>query len=304
MVPSLDQVPARLHTLVFELDKIEPTWENCLAFLSSESHDSEVLTGYLGRDHTVATLCQTPLSDTEVALPLWQFLIGNDALRDEAYRLYVRALPKEFKKFPEDISAEKLQILIEEQRVTFSPENLSILSVERDLQLLFVAINVDRYLKSESDYPLDDDFRDSLLDCDIADESRLKIIRAMDFTLLVSMSSRAGKVGSIIARTGTEISEIDAEAAQTIITNSKPTNVQISLLNRFQQKLDDQQIRIILGSLPEPFSDIKPGYGTPRIESTDTNLAFVGWLEARRFISSWKRGGWLDDDIRINLFRK
>ena len=33
LIPSLDQVPACLHNVVFELDKIEPSWENCLAFL-------------------------------------------------------------------------------------------------------------------------------------------------------------------------------------------------------------------------------------------------------------------------------
>lgn len=43
---------------------------------------------------------------------------------------------------------------------------------------------------------------------------------------------------------------------------------------------------------------------TPRIESSDANLEFVAWLKTRGIISSWKRGGLFDDDIRINLFRK
>lgn len=304
LIPSLDQVPARLHTMVFELSKIEPSWENCLAFLTGDNHDAGVLTDYLDRTATVAALSKVPLSDTDLAFPLRQFLIGNDALSDASYRQYMRSLPKEFKKLPEGISREKQRIVIEERRASFTPENLAILSDEGDLHLLFVAKNVDLYLKRASEFHLDDEFREKLLSYDIDDTSRLSIIREMDLTSLAGVPSRAAKVGEFIARTGAEIGEIGAESAQAIVTNSKPTSVQISLLNKFQKKLDDQQIKVILGSMAEPISEIKPGYGTPRIKSTEENIEFVKWLEIRRFISSWKKGGWLDDDIRINLFRK
>lgn len=72
-----------------------------------------------------------------------------------------------------------------------------------------------------------------------------------------------------------EISELGVEPSRAIILNSKPVEVQISLFNKFQQKFDDQQVRGTLHSLAEPFSDIKPGWGTPRIESTEVNLEFV-----------------------------
>jgi len=67
---------------------------------------------------------------------------------------------------------------------------------------------------------------------------------------------------------------------------------------------DDQEVREILQSLPKPLPDLKPGWTTPRMSSSEVNLRFVEWLKARGFISSWKQGGFFDDDIRINLFRK
>ncbi|MBU2588007.1 MAG: hypothetical protein KJ872_07840 [Alphaproteobacteria bacterium] len=223
-----------------------------------------------------------------------------------SYASYVRALPKPFQKFPPDLSWDKLHILIEEGKVTFSSENVAFLIEDTDTQYLFVEKNIDRYLEIESECTPDDDFRGGLLSRDISDEKRLIIIKAMDLTLLASTPSRAAKVGPVLIRTGADVSEFGADAAVVIIVNSRPINVQIPLLNKFQRNLDDQQVRSILGSLPEPYSEIKPGYGTPRIKGTEANLEFVKWLEARRFISSWSQGGLfgLDDDIRINLRRK
>jgi hypothetical protein len=304
LIPTLDEAPIRLHALLFEIEKIEACWENCSLFLSSENYDAEILTAYLNKDDIVAQLSAHPVLDTEQAKPLRKFLIDNDNLDDGAYALYVRALPKLFQTFPENLSPEKLKIVIAEKKVSFSSANLSSLNANGDLQILFVEKNIDRYLEIESECDLDDDFRETLLISDISDEHRLKIIHAMDTTLLVNMPSRAAIIGPILARTGSEISEFGAEASRAIILNSRPIEIQISLLNKLQQKLDNQQVREILNSLPVPFCDIKPGWGTPRIEGTNLNLEFVTWLKARSFISSWRRGGLWDDDIRINLFRK
>jgi hypothetical protein len=105
-------------------------------------------------------------------------------------------------------------------------------------------------------------------------------------------------------RFGADFGELGPERSRAIILNYKPIQVQISMFNKLQQKLDDWQIRGILSLLPEPFSDIKLGWGILRIESTDVNLKFVAWLKGRRIISLWSRGGFFDDDIRIKLFRK
>ena len=306
VIPALDQVPGCLHSTMFELKKIETSWENCLAYLSSESFDSEILTSYMGKSDTLAILSQKALADSDQVLPLRRFLINNDAFAHDVYRSYVRTLPKPFAKFPESLSPEKLQVLIEEGKVSFSAENFSLIDDHEDLRLLFITKNVELYLAKAAEFPLDDDFREKLLGCNIRDEHRITIVRAMDVSLLASTPSRAAMIGPILARIGVEINELGAEPCQQIILNSKPIEIQIALFNKFQQKLDDQQVREMLDSLTAPFSDIKPGYGIPRIEGTEANLEFVKWLDVRRFISSWSQGGLfgLDNDIRINLRRK
>ena len=303
-LPSLDQVPAHLHPMLFEIQRIEASWENCRAFLSSETYDAEILTAYLSEDEIVASLSQLPVSGDDNVFPLRDFLIGNDTLDDEAYAVYVRVLPKQFKAFPEGLGTGKLRIVIDEQKITFSSDTFSALDDDSDLQTLFIAKNIKRYFEIEDQCPLEDDLREGLLRSDITDDQKVRIIGAMDLALLTAMPTRAAIVGRILARTACNIDQIDAEAAKALIVHSTPVDVQVLLLNKFRSKLDKQQVGDILLSLPEPFSDIKPGWGIPRIESSEQNLELVAWLKNRGIISSWRRGGLFDDDIRINLFRK
>jgi len=302
VLPSLDEAPPRFHSLLLQLQKIEASWDNCQAFLSSENYDAEILTAYLDNDDTLAALSQIPMSDSDKALSLRQFLIGNDDLRDESYRTYVRGLPKPFAKFPADLSVEKLQVIIEEKKISFNNENFLFLGDHSDLQILFVAKHIDLYLKNDGRIVLDDDFRERLLNSDIRDDHRLKIIGSMDLTLLSSLPSRAAMIGSILNRTGADISGIDAECVRAIIVNSKPIAVQISLFNRMAKMLDKGQVREIIKMLPKPFSEITTGWNKPRIESTRENIEFVKWMHDRRFISSWSESK-MFDKIRINLYR-
>lgn len=305
-IPTLAQAPARLYISLFELEKIEASWENCLAFLSSDTFDPNTLTNYLNINETVTSLSHLAIPDGAQALPLHNFLIENDSLNDDAYAHYIRALPTQFPKFPERISWDKLRLLIEEEKIAFSSENLAFLVEDSATQVLFVLKNIERYLEIESECALDDDFREELLDSDVGDEQKLRIIRAMDWALLADIPARAKKIGPILVRTGVEGDAFGGDAAVAVIVHSQPIEIQIQLLNKLQRNLNDQEVKTVLASLEAPFSDIKPGYGTPRIESTAENRELVRWLEARRFISSWNQGGWLglDNDIRINLRRK
>lgn len=55
-LPSLEQVPTRLHSALFRLQKIAPSWENCLAYRESEEFDAATLTEFLERGDTLSAL--------------------------------------------------------------------------------------------------------------------------------------------------------------------------------------------------------------------------------------------------------
>jgi hypothetical protein len=244
------------------------------------------------------------VSGSDQAAPLRKFIIENDALSDEAYATYVGALPRRFKALPQHLSAAKTKILVDLNAIHFSASNLAHLSGNPPLGVTFVEKNIAEFFEAEEQCNVDDDFRQKLLEANISDESRLRIIRTMDLNLLAELPARAATVGRILARTGIKIDEISVDPARAIILNAKPLATQISLFNMLHDMFDDEQVKDMLRSLPEPLSDIRPGFATPRIESSEVNLEFVAWLKARGIISSWKRGGLFDDDIRMNMFRK
>ena len=302
-LPSLDQVPDNLHAKLYQIEKIEANWENCLAFLGSDNYDSEILTQFLNSAATLLALAVHNVPDGDRAAPLRKFIIENDALSGTAYATYIRALPRKFEAFPPQLSPAKTKILIEEGKIKFSASNLLHLGDGASLGVAYVVKNIAEFFEVERDCALDDDFRQELLEADISDENRLKIVHKMDLSLLVGKPSRAALVGSTLCRTGAKIADLGVDAARAIIVSSPSIATQISLFNMLHELFDDQQVGDILRSLSDPLPDIKPGYATPKIEGNDVNVAFATWLQDRRFISSWRRSI-LDDDIRMNMFRK
>lgn len=301
-LPTLDEIPPQFHAALLRMGKIEPTWRNCLYYMGLETYDPDALTDFLDRPDTVAALGGSALPSDEAAFPLRRFIIGNDALTDEAYRAYLEGLPTQFKAFPKGLGPEKLRIIVDLKRVTFSSEALSTISEDLPLSAAFAANNIGAFLEIEDGAALSDDLRERLLHADIPDDDRRRILRRMDLNLLANNPDRAALVGSILLRTGA-IEELGPEGARAVILNSHPLDAQIELFNMLHQRFDDEGVRDVLRSLPDPMPDIGPGWRRPSIPDSEVNRTFAAWLEARKFISSWKRVDYLDE-IRMNLFRR
>ena len=302
-LPTLEDVPEKLHAMLFQLNAIEATWMNCLAFMEDAGFDADSLIGYLDLDVVRAAILQHPIPGDPDSLKLRQFLINAGSLPDAAYREYVHALPKPFKNLPEGLEPTKLRILIAEGKIAFTKESLDALADNRELQTLFVATNINTYLASPDSFALDDDFREELLRSEIDNLAKLGIVELMDLGALVGLPKRSALIGPIINGTDFDISKFDGSVAQSLITNSAPIATQISLFNKYQSLMTDDEVRHVLANLPEPFSEIKPGYKTPRLNNSPENLDLVKWLDSRNIISSWSEGGIFTDDIKVNLYR-
>ncbi|WP_421873031.1 ATP-binding protein [Nitratireductor rhodophyticola] len=295
-LPSLADVPPRFHASIFRLQKIEASWENCLAFVTSETFDAETLSAFLEYKDSQAALSQITIDGGNSALPLRQFIFNNNDLDESTYKTYIRTLPNQFKKFP-DIDAEKLLILIAEDKVIFSKQSFEDLSKHHEYQVFFISKNIDTYLESKDQFSIDDDFRENLLELDITDEHRLKIVEDMDLALVAGLPQRASAIGELYYRTKAVPSHLPQEAAQAIIINTKPIAVQIALFNMCQNILSDDNIWQILQKMPNPFPEFRPGWRQPTIPQTEANVELVNFLTARGIISSWKETFF--GDIRI-----
>lgn len=304
LLPNLEGAPARLHSMLFKLGKIKPTWLNCLAFMKGEGFDAASLAVYLDRDDIRDDILKNPIPSDSDSLKLRLYLLNAGSLSDVAYREYVHALPKPFNKLPEGLEPSKLRILIDEGKITFTKESFDALADNGDLQVLFVAANIDTYLAAPDTFALDDDFREELLRSEIDNEAKLGIIELMDLNALVGLPSRSALIGPIINNTDGNIPNLDGTIAQSLIIHSKPIATQISLFNKCHSFMTDDEVRHVLDKLPEPFSEIKTGYNKPRLRHTPENQDLVRWLDSRNIISSWREGGLTTNEIRVNLYRR
>lgn len=302
LLPTLEEVPVRFQAMVFRMKRIAPSWSNCLAFIQSENFESDALIAFLSDDEVRSAVLETSIPDNKEAFPLRQFLIEAEKLADNVYQDYIRALPREFKTFPDAVSASKRRILIDEQRVRFNAENLVTLDGEIDLKTAFVARNIASYLRDPSSFSVDDDFRERLLATDISDDEKRTIIGLMDLSGLPSLPERAGIVGPILLRTNCTLPSLTADIVKAIIVNAKPVSTQIRLLNLLHEKLDKNEVREVLRQLPDPYSKIQTGYERPALRRMDENSELVRWLDERDIISSIGKSIW-SDDIRVNLYR-
>lgn len=303
-LPSLEEVPEKLHSMMFSENVIEPTWENCLAFIEAGGFEADSLIGYLEQDVIRSAILQHPIPSEPESNKLRIFLFEAGSLSDVAYKDYARALPRPIKVLPERLEPTKVQILIDEGKVSFTKENLDALSDKKSLEVRFVAANVDVYLSDPDSFSLDDDFREELLRSDIDDSVKLKIVKLMDLEALVDLPERSALIGPIMNNNDAELSMINGGVAQSIIINSTPKEIQISLLNKYHSRMSDDEVRHVLANLPRPFSEIKTGYYRPKLENTSENKILVEWLKSRSIISSWSEDNFPVDTIRVNLFRK
>ena len=303
-LPTLEGVPEKFHATLFQLNAIEATWMNCLAFIETDGFEKDILIGYLDLDGVRATILQHPIPSDSESLNLRHFLVNAGSLSDAAYKDYAHALPNSFKTLPKGLEPTKLRILISEGKIKFTKESFDALADIEDLQVLFVATNLDTYLTDPNIFALDDDFREELLRSDVDNAGKLGVVELMDLEALVDLPERSALIGPIISSADANISKIGGSSAQSLIIHSRPIATQISLFNKYHSLMSDDEVHHVLANLPHPFSEIKTGYFTPRLKNIPANRDFVKWLDSRNIISSWGEDRLFTDDIKVNLYRR
>ena len=303
LLPSLDKIPAKLHALIFKSAKVEPTWANCRKFIESEGFKEDVLIRYLGLDLVSNILTQTSVPTSADFSRLRLLIVGADLLPDATYAAYIRCIPESFVEPPTKLGNAKLKILIDEQKLSFSNECFSALVGSRELQLLFIARNIGKYLESPDKFSLEDEFLEELICLDIQTSKKLKLVELMNYDTLLDTPRRCAIIGELIAISDEKIPGLKSNVLLSLIKNSKETDTKISILNKYNASISDDEIFHVLASLPKPFADIKKGYNRPKLKNTAENRKLATWLDSRKIISSWSDGGLFNDDIKIYLRR-
>jgi len=227
----------------------------------------------------------------------------NEEFDTGTYRAYVSRLPREFKDFPTSVNDEKLRVLIEERRVSFSIQNSDFLGDRINLKVLFAAKNIDAFLSGSPKLSVDDDFRMKLLSEDVSLNHKRAVVDQIDPNFVCAVGARASQIGPILDHTSFDPSLLGFDFLRAVIINSRPAHVQVSLLNKSHKVLNDDQVRSIILDLPDPYCDLAVFGKSPRLENIPINVSLADWLVQRRIVSSW-RVSLTGEDVRVHTFRR
>lgn len=302
-IPLLEDIPESRYEMLFSRNAVEPTWQNCLVFMQSESFNQEVLVRYLDLEDVVNSILKHAIPTDEKYLRLRMLIFNAGDMSDEHYRKYIKALPNCFKSFPEAISLAKLEILIEEGQIVFSQNSVEELADKEELLIYFVQKNIEKFLDKPDKFDLDDEFLEKLLVKEISNKNKLRLIELMDLEILDNYPSRAEIVGKILEENNTALIGLSENAIRSLVFHSNSEKTRISIFNKYQAYIDDDAVLDILSSLQSPYSEINHGTHRPILENTKENKDLAVWLESRGIISSWTPPKKPSDPVRINLFR-
>ncbi|WP_328585769.1 ATP-binding protein [Photobacterium aquimaris] len=303
-LPTLEKVPDRLYTMIFDTAKIKPTWANCLTFMDSDSFRNETLVKYLDKQSVCDSILEEEIPSNSDSFNLHTLLINANSMSDYSYKGYVCALPNVFKSFPSGLDLTKIKILIEKRKINFTKNNFNFLENTQTLQVLFVSLNIDMFLDNSECFDLSDDFLEHLLQTEISEINKFNVIKFMNLAILVDHHERAALIGSIVVNDDTNYCNVDGYIAKSIIMYSSPTTLQILLFNKYCTLMTNSDVREVLSNLPKPYCEITTGYHTPRLKNSLENKNLVMQLDHQNIISSWTIGGIFTDEIKVNLYRK
>ena len=304
MLPNLKDIPCKLHSMLFKLHVVEPNWLNCLNFIEQERFNEDSLLTYLSQDAIQKSILKEPIPDDSDFFKVREFIYNASPLSNSDYRAYIKALPKPFKLPPREMEIDKLRILIEEGKISFTKNSLDAFADDDDLQVQFVSKNISKYLDNPEDYDLNDDFREALLQTEIGIGTKIELVKLMKLEDLVNLPKRASLIGTLLIDSNAQISALHSDIVQSLIRNSAQVETKIKLFNKFHSSLTESEVRQVLLDLPKPFSEIKTGYHSPKIKNTPENTALVEWLDSRNIISSWSESSLFTNDIKVNLYRR
>lgn len=299
---KLNEVPTRFYSTLVEHNMVEPKWKNLIHYTGLKDYSSELMTTFMQDSSNKNALLADHYENNGDSITLSRFVLKNEEFSDAELRGYLKIVPVMFTSFPKKENVSRRQIMVEEGVIGFNDDTFGAASEEDELLIALLVRHIDAYLAKKSDYSVEDRILVALLKEDISDAQKLEIARDINASSVATDPQIAAVVGPTLDRFDLEFKDFDFEYLKSIITNSSPTRVQISLFNKCHSTLSEGQVRQIIESLPPPYSSIAEYWVHPKIENTEQNRVLAGWLEERDIISSW-RLSYLDN-IRINTFRR
>ena len=280
---------------------IQPTWSNVDAYYSKKGSLTDDLIKFVEHYHQeLEEKCQDEVASKQI---LFEGLLCSNVLSIESFRSVCIAFDLQFNNHKPlaKLERERLEILLENDKITFSKANTSILK-NTDIYSEYLIHYSQEFIDTlDASYQFDEATVLTLLNSNrFTIQEKRRIIDVTDGDIL-STSPLADKVIELLlASNNLSIEEqilIGLLQSSTVLRNK--VLLVTSMLNVNQYSIE--KISLLLETLGGKYIEIAERKKRPVVENNEENMALLNLLQSLHFISTISQE---EDGIRVNPTRK
>lgn len=294
--------------MLLELSKIKPTWENIINYYENieEILDENVLL-FLNASENINELKKVKIpyhkDNRKLIVSLASSILLNEEFENENYSALSKSIPFSFNESLDFIklSYEKVEILIDNRKLTFKKENYDLLKQNYDdLHIKFLENNNEDYLLNFDEYNIEkNDFSALLKSNKFSIEQKKGILEKCDETLITNFQSNIDLVASFVI--SNTCSNISVSLVECLITKCLIKTNRIYIFNKYYNKVSDSILSQFLQSLDYPYTEILTLKKRPLLHLNQYNFDLALILKSKELILNYKQE---KDGIRIIALHK
>lgn len=296
-----------LWTTLLQENKIAVSWDNLLYYFKEKESFDDVLINYLNIEENYVKLNYRINKNFNEDVDLIKeftrgFLISKVTLNTYTFLANNTSIPYSYPKgidYFSEISIDKMKVLIQNKILTLSAENYNFINGKfADLLLLFLETNSSQFVDEVGSYELDSSITSKLIDSRVfTPEQKMMLMDHIPETTLMKNKVISNKVCNLLAYN--RKTEVSIDLLRELLTQSQSTEDKIRLFNKYQNDIDDSELKSIIHILGDPYSEIIEGKN-PKFENNEYNLEFINQRK-KDFIT---KSDFIDNGKFIRVYTK
>lgn len=262
--------------------KLDVSWENLLYYFEEFKIFKTILIEYIEVNYInlgvnkinlhfkteekllVQDFC-TELIKSEISLNVFSFLIKE------------KIIPFTYpdgKDFFNEISNDKMKVLIQNKKITFSTENYDFINDSfTDLLLIYLETNNNEFIDEVGTFELNSSIVSKLIDSKVfTTEQKMIVMDHIPETVFMESKSLSNKVCNLLAN-NIKI-DISIDLLSDLLTQSESIKDKIRLFNIYQSDIPNSELKSIIQLLGSKYFQITEGKN-PKFDYNEDNLEFI-----------------------------
>lgn len=301
LLSSFDGINETSWDIAIKSFVIQPTWDNVDVYYSKKGSLTDELIKFIEHYHSeLEEECQDEIASKQM---LFEGLLCSNVLNIESFRSICLAFDLQFanNKSLGSVERERLEMLLENEKIAFTKANTSILMNTNIYSEYFIHYSQEFIDNLDASYQLDEDTVFTLFNSNkFTIQEKRRIIDVTNEDILLS-SSLADKVTELLLDSNnisikepilTGLLQYSTILRNKILLITKMLNV-----NQYSV----EEISSLLVSLGGKYVEVAERKKRPLIDKNEENVALLNQLQRLHFISTTSQE---DDGIRVNPTRK